>query len=388
MDYGKQILRASPWDNWCKTKNRILTRIQYRILNLFGILTRVPPLDRFFSKFTRWFIGSYLYSIKLEVNTACTLKCKMCYIVKGDLEIPFDSIVSLLNQIHSCGVRLEILGGEPLLRKDISEIVKYAKQVAHVPFVSLYTNGIAATQELSHQLHRAGLDAVIVTLISHRKQVHDSFTGQDGSWERMIQGIKNLKSEGIPVYAFTAVHRDNYLDIDVIDDFVKHELGVHALFYQYIPQVKNDPLMITPEVWHRIKHRVLMEVNRKHMEFIRKFFMLTGNSCSGGNFVLTIKANGSVQPCPFISDLSLGSIYRSDIWSIYRNRYRDTYLQQFKQTPEDCLTCSFNSVCGGGCKAGNPILVGDYSHKDHRCLGPYHKPLIMDRVIDCVPTFF
>jgi radical SAM protein with 4Fe4S-binding SPASM domain len=388
MDYGNQILRASRCDHWCGTKNRILTRIQYHILDIFGILTQVPPLDRVFARFARWFIGSYLYSIKLETNTSCTLRCKMCYIAKEDVEIPFDSIVGVLHQIRSSGVRLEILGGEPLLRKDIPEIVRYAKHVSQLPFISIYTNAIAATHELSRHLQDAGLDAAIVTLISHRKKVHDDFTGQEDSWDKTIQGIMNLKHERIPVYTFTAVHRENYLDVDTIHNFVKQDLGVHALFYQYIPQFKNDPLMIAPEIWHSIKHRILMEGNRKHMELVRKFFMLTGNACSGGNFVLTIKANGSVQPCPFISDLTLGSIYESDIWSIYQNRYRTNHLQQFKKIPEDCLSCSYSSVCGGGCKAGNPILTGDYSHKDHRCLGPYYEPFTIDRVIDCVPTFF
>lgn len=388
MDYGIQILNASPWDRWCKAKNRILTRVQYRLLHIFGGLTHVSPLDRLYAKFARRFIGAYLYSIKLEVNNACTLACKMCYIEKGNLEIPLAAIKSLLDQIHSCGVRLEILGGEPLLRDDITDIVRYAKRVARVPFISLYTNGIAATQELSSHLHEAGLDAALVTLISHQEQVHDRFSGQNGSWEKTIQGIQNLKKAQIPVYTFTAVHRENYPDVDAIDDFVKHTLGVHALFYQYVPRFKDDPLMIAPEIWHSIKHRVMLEINRGHMEFVRKFFMLTGNSCSGGNFVLTVKADGSVQPCPFISDLPLGNILHEDIWRIYQNRYRGTQLARFKRTPEECVRCSYSSVCGGGCKAGNPFLVGDYSHKDHRCLGPYHEPLNIHDVIDCVPTFF
>jgi len=388
MDYGNQILSASVWDRWCKLKNRIITRYQYSLLNMFGIFTHFPPLDRLYAKFARRCIGAYLYSIKLEVNNSCTLSCQMCYINKGNQVIPFNTITALLDQIQSCGVRLEILGGEPLLHNDIVEIIRYAKLVSRVPFVSLYTNGISATEELCHLLISAGLDAAIVTLISHNEMVHDSFTGHKGSWDKTMQGIQNFRKARIPVYTFTAVHRDNYRDVDAINDFVKKTLGVHALFYQYIPQFKDDPLMIAPEIWRQIKHRVLMEMNTKHMEFVRKFFMLTGNSCSGGNFVLTVKADGSVQPCPFISDLPLGDIYQTDIWNIYRNRYHSTKLARFKQTPEECINCNFQSVCGGGCKAGNTFLAGDYSHKDHRCLGPHDKPFDMHSVIDCVPTFF
>ena len=217
MDYGRQILSASMWDRWPRLKNRILTRQQ----------------------------------------------------------IPINAIRLLLDQISSCGVRLEILGGEPLLRKDIVEIVDYAKRKASVPFVSLYTNGLAATTETSAALHEAGLDAAIVTLISHRKEVHDAFTGTPGSWEGTVEGIRNL--------------------------------------------------------------------------------------------VLTVKANGDVQPCPFISDLPIGNIYRSDIWDIYRNRYQGTALREFKKPPDECASCSYESVCSGGCKAGNNIMMDGYSHRDHRC---------------------
>lgn len=388
MDYGQQITSESKWDRWPRLKNKILTRQQYSILDLFGLLTRHPPLDKIMSKFSRRFIGSYLYSLKLEVNTACTLDCKMCYVHRNEQQIPINAIRLLLDWISSCGVRLEILGGEPLLRKDIVAVIDYAKRKASVPFVSLYTNGLAATTEISAALHEAGLDAAIVTLISHRKEVHDAFTGTPGSWEGTVAGIDNLVRAKVPTYTFTAIHSENYLDFESIDDFVEGTLGAHALYYQYIPQRKDDPLVIPRDTWHRIKHSVLMEKNRPHMEFVRKFYMLTGNACSGGNFVLTVKANGDVQPCPFISDLPIGNIYRSDIWSIYRNRYKGTALREFKKPPTECAGCSYESVCSGGCKAGNNIMMDGYSHRDHRCRGPYGTQFDLEEALDCIPTFF
>jgi radical SAM protein with 4Fe4S-binding SPASM domain len=133
---------------------------------------------------------------------------------------------------------------------------------------------------------------------------------------------------------------------------------------------------------------VLAEQNPGHAEFIRKFFMLTGNACSGGNFVLTVKADGTVQPCPFVSDLPLGSIHERDIWSIYRSRYRNTALGGLKRLPEECRPCSYRSVCAGGCRAGNPRLGGRYEERDFRCLGPWSEPIAKSRVTDRLPCFF
>jgi radical SAM protein with 4Fe4S-binding SPASM domain len=386
--YGKQILQNSILDVCLKTKNRLVTRIQYRILNLFGKLPDGSLASLLFARVSRGLVGGYIYSIKLEINDYCDLDCKGCYVSKGESEIRFETIARLLDDIKSFGIRLEILGGEPLQHPDIVKIVDYAHSHAKCPFITLYTNGIPATEKISRDLKEAGLDAPIVSLISNKREVHDEFTGKAGSWEKTIRGITNLADVGLKVYTFTPIHTFNFKDVKNIYNFVKNELGVSALFYQYIPQKKNDPLMIDPNTWHSIKHWVLMEKSREHMEFVRKFFMLTGNACSGGNFVLTVKADGSVQPCPFISDLPLGNIYQDNIWSIYKRRFLREHLRSFKAVPEECHNCTYRTVCGGGCKAGNNFLYGRYDRKDYRCLGPYTKDLKKEEVMDCIPTFF
>jgi len=312
----------------------------------------------------------------------------MCYITKGNQELPLGQIRNLLDQIKSYRIRLEILGGEPLLRRDICDIIHYAKNKGRVPFISLYTNGIHATAELARNLKNAGLDAVIVTLVSNQQKIHDDFTGHQGSWASMIEGISNLQAARLQVYTFTAIHRFNYQHYQDIYDYVKNYLQAHALFYQYIPQHPQDDLVIDPLTWQEIKHWILVEKNKDQRDFVTKFYMLTGNACSGGNFVLTVKVDGSVQPCPFMSDMSLGNIYQQDIWTIFRKRFCSTELVKFKSVPKECSDCSYQSVCGGGCKAGNKILRGTYHCRDQRCLGPYHEPIKKDMVIDCIPTFF
>jgi radical SAM protein with 4Fe4S-binding SPASM domain len=387
-DYGNQILQNGILDVFLKPKNWLVTRIQHKILNIFGKLPERSHLSCYYSRIARRFVGGYLYSIKLEANNRCLQNCKICYVPKGDLEIPYDVIVNLLDQIRSFKIRFEILGGEPLLHRDIVRIVEYAKKRSKVPFVSLYTNGILATSKMSQELKRAGLDAAIVSLISHKSDVHDECTGNTGSWLKAIKGIRNLALSGLNVYTFTPINRMNFEDYQDIYHFVKKELKVKALFYPYIPQTKDDPFLIEPEIWHTIKHWILVEKNREHMEFVRKFFMLTGNVCSGGNFVLTVKADGSVQPCPFISDISLGNIYQDSIWTIYKKRFHLPKLLEFKSIPYECEECSYKSVCGGGCKAGNQSLFCRYNCKDHKCLGPYRGELKREDLIDCVPSFF
>ena len=388
LDYGRPIITNAPLDRWCRQKNRFITRVQFRLLDLFGSLPTQPPAAQLYARTARHLVGAYLYSLKVELNNYCNLSCRMCYVPAGKRELPRDHVMRLFDDISGCGVRVELLGGEPLLVPGIAEIVHAAKEQARSPFVMLYTNGTSAEPALCRDLAAAGLDAAIVSLISHDAATHDDFTDSPGSHARTVAGIRNFRAAGIRVYTFSAVHRLNAGHCREINKFAKSDLDAHAIFYQYIPQVKDDPLLIPAETWAEAKHWALVEENPDHARFVRGFYELTGNACSGGNFVLTVKVDGSVQPCPFIADIPLGNIAESDIWTIYRGRFSHPALVEFKSTPEECEPCAYKSACAGGCRAGNRALYGTYARRDSRCLGPHSGPYNGDELTDRAPSFF
>lgn len=378
-------------DVFTKSKHWILNRNQGKVLKFYDKIIDKPLLEKWFTRISRFLIGGFIYSIKIEVNNYCQLKCKMCYLPKLNKppkDLPMKVLNKLFSEISQYRIRIEILGGEPLLRKDIADVIYKAKHLAKSPYITLYTNGINATQDVSRKLKDAGLDGIIVTMISHKKEVHDSFTEVPGSWEKTIEGIENLKNAGIKVFTFSAIHKENFKDYKALYYFLKEDLKVHPLFYQYVPQQKDDPLIINKKDWSEIKHWILYEKETEHMNFVRNFYMLNGNACSGGNFVFTVKVDGTVQPCPFVDDIPLGNIYKNDIWYIFKHRFNNPELKTFKDIPASCSNCTYKSVCSGGCPAGNKILFGRYDQKDIRCLGPFNSSFDKEKVIDCVPTFF
>ena len=369
-------------------KTRVGLRHQKRILSVIDRLPIPSIRSRVFRRFLRRLVGPVLWSVKLEVNNACDLSCRMCYTKKGRDLLPMEGIKRLIDDIGNVGTRLEILGGEPLLRGDLSEIIRYAKEEAQIPAVVLYTNGRYADRERSHELRWAGLDIAIVNLISSSEEEHDRFVGKEGAWAETIAGIEQLLAAGVEVYTFTAVHSANIERIKEIYAFVKERLGVHALFYQYIPQRKDDPLIPGRERWAEIKRWILCEMNPEHARFVRNFCTLAGSSCSGGEFVFTVKVDGTVTPCPFISDIVLGNIKEDSIWKIIRSRFTNARFLEFRSLPEECEGCTYAKVCNGGCKAGNAVLFGHYDRKDDRCRGPWEDPLTEDALCDRLPSFF
>jgi len=389
ISYGKPISGPRPGDAALRLKTRMLNRRGKDALRLFAGLRRLPPAACAYSRASRHVLGPYLHAVKIEINTACDLHCRMCYVRTRTTELPGDVIRDLLRQLKGSGTRVELLGGEPLLRRDCAEIVSFARNACGLPFVSLYTNATRATPQIAAELQQAGLSAAIVSLISPDGPVHDRFTGSPGSFDATLAGIEAFRAAGVPVYTFTAVHRENAGAIPALYRKVKQELGVHALFYPYIPQLADDPLMLADcDRWYAIKRSVLYEYAPQHRDFVTDFVMLTGGACSGGNFVLTVKADGTVQPCPFVSDIPLGSVREQSLWEIYRHRFRSAELSAFKRLPAECEPCSYASVCGGGCRAGNRTLLGSYARRDVRCRGPYRDPIDSRRVMDRIPCFF
>jgi radical SAM protein with 4Fe4S-binding SPASM domain len=252
----------------------------------------------------------------------------------------------------------------------------------------LYTNGLGADHHRARELYNAGLDAALVTLISCDEKEHDAFVGVDGAWQETTAGIEALKETGIEVYSFTSIHSANIHRVKEIYAFAKEELGAHAVFYQYIPQTKDDPLVPDKKQWADVKRWILCETNPDHARFVRSFCTLAGTACSGGYFVFTVKVDGTVSPCPFIADIPLGNIKKQSIWQIMRDRFNVERFVEFQSLPEECSGCTVADICNGGCKAGNVALFGLYDRKDPRCLGPWKEPLQEDAVCDRLPCFF
>ncbi len=381
-------LRRAPLDRFPRLKTRLGLRLKDPILRTVDRFPVDSLRSRAFRQTLRHLVGGVLWSVKLEVNTACSLSCRMCYREKGSDLLPMAEIKRLLDDIAGVGTRLEILGGEPLLREDLAEIIRYAKQTANVPQVVLYTNGLGADHLRARELYNAGLDVALVTLISCDEKEHDAFVGVDGAWQETTAGIGHLKEAGIEVYTFTAVHNANIHQVREIYTFVKEALGAHAVFYQYIPQTKDDPLVPDKASWADVKRWVLCEMNPEHARFVRSFCTLAGTACSGGYFVFTVKVDGSVSPCPFIADIRLGNIRKQSIWQIMRDRFDVERFVEFQSLPAECWGCVYADICNGGCKAGNVALFGLYERKDPRCLGPWEEPPQADAVCDRLPCFF
>jgi radical SAM protein with 4Fe4S-binding SPASM domain len=106
---------------------------------------------------------------------------------------------------------LDISGGEPAIYGDILGLVKCAKQ--SFPFVSMNSSGHSLDGALARSLRAAGLDQIILSLMSLDPGVHDRARGRTGSWSEVIDAIEAVKKSHIRLVIHFIVSVHNYREL-------------------------------------------------------------------------------------------------------------------------------------------------------------------------------
>ena len=342
--------------------------------------TKKPPFKIISKAFRVLFGNGDLFLVKVHITNRCNQSCPHCYIPKDNIDLNKKYINRIADNINS-GV-IDLAGGEPLLRDDIYEIIRYIKSKKLK--CGLYTNGSLITKKVAKDLKRAGLDTSVITLNSDIEQEHNNLIGCN-NWNSIVEGIRNLVSEGIIVYVYTPVHRVSIGKLKDIRNFSK-SLGARQIFHKYMPRSYDDDLVINDkEEWYRAKNEILYEINPVHRKHVERLIKVFDRTCVGGLFEVSIKSNGDVTPCPFINDLVLGNIKHKNLRDIFNKRFENKQFLDFFNPPKECTDCSVIGNCKGGCRAVNSFKNDGYSARDMHCKGPFHESPSTDDLCRYLP---
>ncbi|MCX8195568.1 MAG: GTP 3',8-cyclase MoaA [Acidilobaceae archaeon] len=151
--------------------------------------------------------GRPLRSMRLLVTKECNYRCFFCHLEGDPLGGPAlvgsrppalrpEDYEVIAEAAHRLGVRsFKITGGEPLIRRDITEVVKAVSSSAPGADVSMTTNGLLL-ERYANELAEAGLRRVNVSIHSLRRERYKFITGVDGL-ERAIKGLEAAVRVGI-----------------------------------------------------------------------------------------------------------------------------------------------------------------------------------------------
>ena len=178
------------------------------------------------------------YHAQWFVTRKCNYRCKSCdvWLEKGGEELGTDEVLEGLKELEKLGViELVITGGNPLLREDIGEILREASRRF---ITTIYDNGSLAAEKVD-ELRYA--DFVAISLDSLRPELNDYIKGVRGAWEKAVEAVRTLSSEGIRVVLSTMISQ---LNLAEIADFTRYwaSRGVPTLYCLYYYDPSGDKL--------------------------------------------------------------------------------------------------------------------------------------------------
>lgn len=169
------------------------------------------------------------YSI-LRLGLACNANCLFCNVPPELLDTGELSTSEAKKKIAHFistdrNMRLDITGGEPTIRKDLPELIRYARKNG-AAIIQIQTNGVLLSDKnYVGDLKRAGLNKVFVGLHSSTARIHDHLVGLDGAFIKCIEGVKNCLKFDIEVILNPVITTKNYRHLPHYIKFIKNNFS-------------------------------------------------------------------------------------------------------------------------------------------------------------------
>lgn len=161
------------------------------------------------------------YYGRIEITDACQCNCDICYKAEIPTAQPtLDILKKRIKHLRTLGItRLEILGGEPLLRTDLPELCDF---VAKENFLyTIITNGEYLSELNDKSINSLKTASDVVISIDSFGDIHDQSRKRPGLFAKDIEGIKTLKRNGINCSLLCTVNQNNVLGIDKLIDYLR-----------------------------------------------------------------------------------------------------------------------------------------------------------------------
>ena len=145
--------------------------------------------------------------LRISVTQRCNLNCVYCGktdCAKKESELPPETYAKIASAFAKCGInKVRITGGEPLVRKDICDIVRMIRGIPGIETIAMTTNGVYL-KGLADELKKAGLDSVNISLDSTDGSTYRHLTGAD-VLKAVFEGIDAAERAGISPVKINAV---------------------------------------------------------------------------------------------------------------------------------------------------------------------------------------
>ena len=326
-----------------------------------------------------------------NLTRMCNLRCPHCYMEAGkkaEHELTTEECLRLIDDMKALGTEMLILtGGEPLLRKDIYDIARYASEQGI--WVVMGTNGVLITDAVAQKMVECGVKGVGISIDSLDPEKHNSFRGGPDAWEYSVRALDICRAHGLQVLVQTTIMEMNRQEIPQLIDFTR-EKGAWSFNLYFLVQTgrgqemndlsaeqTEDVLSYLVDIQDEYRPMLVRSKCAPHFKRIayeRGRGGLESGGCMAGTQYGRITPGGDVTPCPYMTVVA-GNVRKQSLQEIWQTSPILQQLRDPKQLKGRCGACEFNELCGG-CRCRAYAAYGDFLQEDPACTyRPTGRPL-------------
>lgn len=345
------------------------------------------------------------YELNIDLTFRCNLRCIFCYassVKKNEQtdEMSIDEIFNIIDEFKSLnGAFVLFGGGEPFLREDFLEILRYTKSKGLWTYI--ISNGSLITEEVAYEYakyYNPMFDKIQVSLDGSKPEVNDRQRGVKGAFEKTVSGIKNLTALGIRPIVNTVITKLNYEDIPNILNLA---IELDASTYRCLKLHKigrGAQLKLYDKIGlDQFQYEELYDfLNRKRDELLGIIGIASDNacvfpmatkalrdqfekrpgeepasySCAAGTTKLAIAPNGGIVPCSYFYDFPefhIGSLRENTLQEIWEDDERWQAFREPLKVEGKCRHCDYLYACKTGCRIMAYVGCGSIGGPDNGC---------------------
>jgi radical SAM protein with 4Fe4S-binding SPASM domain len=355
------------------------------------------------------FSGMYRPVVFWNLTDHCNLSCTHCYSRSGpgratEGEFSTAEAFRVIDDLAAMGVPLILFtGGEPLMREDIWELARHARNRGLK--MALSTNGTLLTPEIARRIKECGIEYAGISLDGALAETHDRFRNSPGAFEKTIRAFAACREAGLRCGVRVTLTQENRHELgDLVDLALAHGASRFCLYW-LVPTGRGSDSYTRLQLDRTgvvealdVLYRKAKETDPTIMEFLtvdapqdcihllasmekdgsddladaRELLESLKGGCSAGTRVANIDAQGNVYPCQFARspEFLIGNIRDrpfSELWTDVKNPVLARFREKQARFGGRCAGCTYRDLCGGGCRVRAHAVEGDFLAEDPLC---------------------
>jgi len=324
--------------------------------------------------------------VEFKMTNKCNLKCIHCAassdISQSDL-LSTEQIKTIFDKIFSLNIEsLVLTGGEILIRKDIKELLQYARQ-NYKGEINILTNGTYIDKEMALLLKEC-VSAVSISTDGYDEESVDFVRGK-GIYNIIMHAIAHLKEAGFGKDTIILSMTSTKQNSKHIEDFntMCEKLNVTGGVRQFSASGRGL------ENFNIIGKNEYLTNNSDSIEELEKIreSMKCRLFCRAGITKFSIDESGNMYPCLFLEseEYILGNILNDDLNELfesegYHEQIKNKMRKSMLDTIDKCKDCKVRYFCADNCPGMNISYFNNIEIREERCkqMKPYLAKVVWD----------